>query len=257
MNSGAQSIKMAVKQLVDESPKLHGADDPASEYGLDFWGIQSSVLELFMEMVTPGCLTLETGCGLSTICFAVIGSEHICVSPDPKEHNRIRHFCTTHHISTKGVRFIAMKSEAALPSLDIGGRKLDFALIDGCHAFPTPMIDYYYLNERLKIGGFLFVDDLHISTVGFLHKFLITEPAYEFVRIDSQKTGIYRKVGITHYPNDWFDQKLNSKCPDRSFLPLQVRAGDKLQSIKMNSRASLARIPGLRRAFRLLMGRNR
>ena len=94
-----------------------------------------------------------------------------------------------------------MSSDAALPSLNLGGRKFDFVLIDGSHTFPEPIIDYYYANDHLKVGGTLAIDDLSISSVGILHKFLITEPAYELVNIDAQKTGIYRKVRDTHYPH--------------------------------------------------------
>jgi hypothetical protein len=67
-----------------------------------------------------------------------------------------------HQISTGRIRFIPMKSYAVLPSLDIGG-KLDFGLIDGSHTFPQPIIDYHYLNENLKVGGLLVLDDLKLD----------------------------------------------------------------------------------------------
>jgi hypothetical protein len=251
----------ALKRLLVDPPKLHRprdfnpADDPAAEDGLVNWGIQESFLELLTGMVTPDSLTLETGSGLSTVCFAIIGSEHICVSPIQKEHNRIRDYCSRHQISTERIRFIPMKSPAVLPSLDLGGHKLDFALIDGSHTFPEPIIDYYYINEHLKVGGLLAIDDLAISSVGILHKFLITEPAYEQVRIDwwyGLKTGIYRKVGKTDYPRGWSDQRFNSRYPDFSYLPIQTRVRETLRPVEVKLRTGLGRLPGLRAAYHLL-----
>lgn len=255
--SRRHSIEAALKRLLEEPPKLHyptdsgPADDPAVEEGLVSWGIQPSFLRLLAEIVGPDTLTLETGSGLSTVCFAIIGSEHICVSPSGREHDRIRHYCRAHEISTERIRFVPMKSKAVLPSLDTGGRKLDFALIDGAHAFPEPILDYYYVNERLKVGGVLAVDDLDISGVGILHKFLITEPAYELVKIDELKTGLYRKVDDANYPLDWLSQRFNRRYPDLSYLPFEARVREKLRPLEAKLPAGLGRIPGLRGAYRL------
>jgi hypothetical protein len=258
-HSRRQSIETAVNRLLEDPPKLHRpkdfnpADDPAAEDGLvSNWGIQESFLKLLVEIVTPESLTLETGSGMSTVCLAIIGSQHICVSPFQKEHNRIRRYCSEHQISTERIRFIPMKSYAVLPSLDIGQRKLDFALIDGSHTFPEAFIDYYYINERLGVGALLAIDDLNISGVGILHKFLTTDPAYELVKIDGLKTGIYRKVRDTDYPRGWTDQRFNSKYPDYSFLPFQTRIRERVRPIEYGLRMRLAGIPGLRRAYHFL-----
>jgi hypothetical protein len=73
------------------------------------------------------------------------------------------------------------------------------------------MIDYYFANRHLKVGGLLAVDDINISSVRVLHKFLITEPAYEPIEINSLKTGLYRRIGETR--TGCFDQRFNAKVP--------------------------------------------
>jgi hypothetical protein len=189
--SRGQWVEAAMQRLLRDPPMLHRWEDcnpvdaAAAEEGLVNWGTRESFLRLMLEMVTPESLTLETGSGLSTVCFAIIGSQHICVSPSQKEHNRIRRYCNEQHIPAERIRFISMPSEAALPSLDLGGRKLDFALIDGSHTFPAPFIDFHYVNVHLKIGGTIAIDDLDIPGVGILHKFLITDPTYELLKIDA------------------------------------------------------------------------
>lgn len=217
-------LAVELDRLLLHPPKLH----------LTNWGIQASFLKLLAELVAPGSLTLETGSGVSTIAFAIIGTEHRCISPAHDEHVRIQKYCQDFQIPTERVQFIAAPSSACLPTLDLQGRQLDFALIDGSHAFPQPIVDYFYINEQLKVGGLLAIDDLHISSVGMLHRFLMTDPAYELVKIDSRKTGIYRKVCVTEYPDDWVSQKINRRFPDFSFLPMRLRI-----------RHAISRVPGV------------
>jgi len=184
------SIETSLRQLLKDAPRCHTAGE-----GVVDWGIQESFLWRLAALVAPSSLTLETGSGLSTICLAIIGAEHICISPDEREHHRIRRYCADHNISTEQVRFVPLKSQVVLPSLDLRGHTLDFVLIDGSHAFPDPMIDYYFANRHLKVGGLLAIDDLNISSVGVLHKFLLTEPAYELIEIN----------GDWAVPQDWRD----------------------------------------------------
>jgi len=240
---------MVTKELPDRAAELHRLltappmlhRDWSTRDGLTSYGIQSSFLELLADSVAPGSLTLETGSGLSTIAFAIVGAEHLAISPFADEHRRIREYCEGRDISTDRLRFIAGFSNACLPSLDFQGRRLDFALIDGSHAFPQPVIDYFYINEHLKVGGLLAIDDLQITSVGMVHRFLMTDPAFELVKIDAFKTGLYRKVRATSYPLDWASQEMNKKNPDFSFLPANLR-----------SRGAGRQIPGLSAISRLL-----
>ena len=217
--------KEALRRILEKPPQLHSGADfgHGSKEDLVSWGIQASFLQYMSEVVHPGNVTLETGSGLSTICFAILEAEHTCVTPAEQEFDRIRTYCHEHGVSTERLRFVALPSQVYLPRIDLGGRELDFALIDGSHAFPTPLIDYYYINENLKIGGLLAIDDGYIPSVGILHAFLKSEPAYELVRIDSVKTIVYRKIAKTFYPNDWPDQRFNKRFPDFSFLPIPQR----------------------------------
>lgn len=51
-------------------------------------------------------------------------------------------------------------------------RELDLFFIDGGHGFPTPMIDWYYGAWRLRRGGFVVIDDIHLSAVRLLLDYL-------------------------------------------------------------------------------------
>jgi len=192
---------------------LHGEEDSRVSFG-----IQPTFLRYLVDAVNPRSTTLETGSGRSTICFAIAGSLHTCISPAAEEHARIRAYCNRASWSTERIRFVPESSQTYPPRMDLGDDQLDFILIDGSHAFPNPIIDFYHANANLRIGGILAVDDLPIPSFGILHKFLSTDPAYEVVLIDAGKTGVYRKLQETRYPHDWTDQEFNRQYPDISFL---------------------------------------
>ena len=207
----------ALRRLLESPPRLHGEEGSRVSFG-----IQPTFLQYLVDAVNPRSTTLETGAGLSTICFAIAGSSHTCITPSVEEHERIREYCNQVSLSTERIQFVPEPSQTYLARMDLGDRRLDFVLIDGSHAFPNPIIDFYYVNANLRIGGILAVDDLPIPSVGILHRFLSTDPAYEVVSIDAGKTGVYRKLHETRYPHDWTDQEFNRRYPDTSYLsPLQ------------------------------------
>jgi hypothetical protein len=227
--------------LLENPPRLHSGD----------WGIQPSLLRFIVDHVKSDSLTLETGSGVSTVCFAAIGCEHICVDPEIQVVERIKDYCRENQIPTDKVRFMIEGSQDVLPFLDLGGRRLDFALIDGSHAFPMPAVDYYYINANLKVGGYIAVDDLVIRAVNILHRFLITDPAYELVTIDHAKTGVYRKIAETVYPEDWVDQDYNRPYPDLSHLSLPRRVLQKLViSFQLENSSSAKRAYEIARKMR-------
>jgi hypothetical protein len=137
------------------------------------WALTKPPLELIVERVRDGDRTLETGAGYSTIAFALMGAEHTAVSPFALEHERIVAWCDERGVPTDRLTFVAERSQDALGRL--GDAPLDFALVDGDHAFPIPFIDFYYAAVRLRPGGVLLVDDTHIKTGAILRDFLGSE----------------------------------------------------------------------------------
>lgn len=133
----------------------------------------TDVLQLIVERVRSTMSTVETGCGYSTVAFALCGSTHTVVSPSPWEHDRVRSWSESRGVSTESVRFIVGKSEEVLPDLDAG--PFDFALIDGDHAFPIPFLDFFYVARHMQLGSVLVVDDTQIVTGRILQDFLASE----------------------------------------------------------------------------------
>ena len=69
--------------------------------------------------------------------FALAGAKHTAISPFPFEHDRIRHWCNERRIPLDDVTMVNGPSQDILPRLD---GDLDLVLVDGDHAFPTPLI---------------------------------------------------------------------------------------------------------------------
>jgi hypothetical protein len=46
-----------------------------------------------------------------------------------------------------------------LPKLQADGLRIDFAFIDGCHTFDYAMVDFFYIDKMLRVGGVVVFDD--------------------------------------------------------------------------------------------------
>ncbi len=77
------------------------------------------------------------------------------------------------------VTLIEEGSETALPRLMSGNRTFDAAFIDGWHSFDHALVDFFYLNRMLKVGGLIILDDAHYPSIARLAKMIRTYPCYE------------------------------------------------------------------------------
>ncbi len=190
---------MKLKDLLDNPPKIHPFKGQ-----LIAWGLPQCTLDFIDTHITEGSRTLETGAGLSTILFALKGASHICITPFQEEVDRIREYCKQCGISLQKVDFRVDLSTTVLPQL--GPAELDLALIDGCHGFPTPFIDWYFTATKLKLGGTLIVDDVQIWTGRVLKDFLGSEPEWKLIEPFSDKTAVFVK---RHHYHPWkeFEQQ--------------------------------------------------
>jgi len=195
------AMALSPDALIFDPPHLHGASADGTWHE---WALGGEALRLLSSRLQPGWRTLETGAGVSTVLFAMQDTQHTCIVPDPEEVARITEFCAAHGISTDRVTFIEQNSEDALPRLE--PEPLDLVLLDGSHSFPSVFIDWYYTARRLKIGGWLFVDDTHIWTGRVLREFLQAEPDWELVEDFPYRTAIFRTRSPVFGVRNWIDQ---------------------------------------------------
>lgn len=204
-------------RLLADPPLVHdmGAGALAS------LGTEAGCYEFLAERARPGDRTLETGLGLSTALFGALGTEHTCVTPSAAEVERLRAYCAARAIPLDRVTFMLGPSAEVLPAL--GAEPLDLVLIDGAHGFPVPVLDWYYAGGRLRRGGLLVVDDVHLPAVHVLVGYLEADPRWEPVA-RTAKWRAYERRSEGPLSEEWVDQPFFALPPP----PLLRRAAARL-----------------------------
>jgi hypothetical protein len=194
------------------------------------WMVDEDIARFLYRTVSEGMSTLETGVGLSTVIFAMRGTEHIAITPQQEEVDRIKDFCRFHSISTDRLRFFVGFSEDLLPTLDLP--QLDLVLIDGGHGFPVPYIDWRYTAGHLNVGGKMIIDDCQLDTGAVLRDFLRAEAAWAEEQNFFGRTSVFNLVQPCEF-REWVYQpyvkarsrRLQYLYGLRKALPL-IRRGD-------------------------------
>jgi predicted O-methyltransferase YrrM len=73
-------------------------------------------------------------------------------------------------------------SEFALPRLLQENRRFDFVLIDGYHTFDQTMIDFYFVDRLLEVGGVCLLDDLQLPGVRQAARYIAKLPNYKAIK---------------------------------------------------------------------------
>ena len=85
----------------------------------------------------------------------------------------------------------AMPSEIALPDLLRRGQRLQFAFIDGWHSFDHALVDFFYINKMLDVGGVVAFHDAGHPNIRKLLKYILTYPSYQIFREIRQPKAVF------------------------------------------------------------------
>jgi Methyltransferase domain len=190
-------------RLVQDNPQFH-----AHQGQLTSWAPHVDTLRFLFSQLSPSMTTLETGCGQTTVVFAIAGTRHVSVMPSAEEAERVRQYCAAVGL-VENVTFVLESSDIALARNGLVPDALDVVFIDGAHAFPAPVLDWHYTARKLRTGGLLGVDDYKMPSVRVLYDFLRHEDEWELLKI-SQNTVFFRKRGEPRDLVDWSGQKINA-----------------------------------------------
>lgn len=154
---------------------------------------EGALLQRVIADVRP-TTSVEIGCayGVSTLYMC----EALMSLPDaPRRHIVIDPFQSTQWRGI-GVRnvlhagfaalldFREQRSELALPELMRDGVSIQLALVDGWHTFDQVMIEFYYLNRMLEVGGVILFDDADRRSVNRVIRHALTYAAYRVYATD-------------------------------------------------------------------------
>lgn len=76
------------------------------------------------------------------------------------------------------VEFHEGPSHLELPRLLSLGEKIDFAFIDGSHAFDDAFLDFFYVDRLLQVGGVVAFDDANWPGVRKVIRYILTNRSY-------------------------------------------------------------------------------
>jgi predicted O-methyltransferase YrrM len=76
-------------------------------------------------------------------------------------------------------RLVEEPSYLALPGMVQDGLRVDVAYVDGWHTFDYTLVDFFYLDKLLPVGGVIAFNDCHYPSVHRAIGFLLTHRRYE------------------------------------------------------------------------------
>lgn len=134
--------------------------------------------------------TLEVGCayGLSSlhICEALRnrpGASHVIIDPNQMD---AWHDIGALNLKKAQIDFFKVlyePSELALPDLlRSQPESFDLIFIDGWHTFDQTMLDIFYANRLIRVGGYIVVDDCSWRSVSAAISYYLRYPAYEHIK---------------------------------------------------------------------------
>ena len=157
-------------------PVTASIDEGEGAFLSDFIGSRSTIVR-----------TLEVGCayGLSSLSITTAtkgrpGAHHTIV--DPYQNTQWKGIGID-LLRRSGVDFFSLveqPSEFALPRLaQEAGEPLDLVFIDGWHTFDHTLLDLFYANRLIGVGGYIIVDDCDWRSVAKALFYFSCFPCYE------------------------------------------------------------------------------
>ena len=87
------------------------------------------------------------------------------------------------------------KSFAALPEAVKNGETYQLIFIDGMHLFDYTLLDFFYADLMLEVGGFMVFDDGHMPSVAKVISHVLTNRAYRSISTDlSHRVAVMQKI---------------------------------------------------------------
>jgi hypothetical protein len=162
--------------------------------------------------------TAETGCGLSTVLLSTVAECHTCFTV--AAGNSLELVQNVPHLRHDRVNFVIGPSQITVPCHSFS-RPLDLVLIDGPHGFPFVHLEYFFFYQRIRKGGLLIVDDIHIPTVRQIYDVLRDDKMWFHIG-NVLTTAFFQRGGaplFDPYGDGWERQQFNQRhFEDSAFI---------------------------------------
>jgi predicted O-methyltransferase YrrM len=110
------------------------------------------------------------------------------IGMDPAQHDGTWSGGGLHNIQRAGYadryEFHEDTSQRVLPHLAEAGTRIQFGFIDGWHTFDHTLVDFFYIDQMLDVGGVVVLDDVGYPGLRRLAHFIVSNRDYEILDFD-------------------------------------------------------------------------
>jgi GT2 family glycosyltransferase len=210
-DAGRERMSTIISPIMDQYERLPGAD--ANHAAGSF--PTSSLHELESLLPRQVSASAETGCGKSTILFSNISMNHFVFAFDDRaiQNSSVNFYEQCPITNRRSITPIFGSTQTTLPSYK-HTCKYNLVLLDGPHGWPFPELEYYFFYPHIETGGFLIIDDIRIPTIGRMADVLAEDAMWEFVKIISDNTAVFRRTAaecFDPYGDGWWTQIYNRR----------------------------------------------
>jgi predicted O-methyltransferase YrrM len=166
------------------------------------------------------CLEIGMANGISA--FYILSNNNVkhLISIDPFQNEQWKNvgikFLKEYNMSDRHTLY-EKKSYIALPELlnKYGSNYFDLIFIDGWHTFDYTLVDFFYANLLLKIGGMIIIDDVLHAGVKQCVNYILTN--YKFYKKIESPNTLYAGIKEKEDNRDWnfhckFTNCTNNNC---------------------------------------------
>jgi len=152
-------------------------------------GVSQEEIDFISSLIRDHHLSraVEVGCAMGMSSLAISdaikdegGSVHYIIDPHQKSQWKNIGISNLKRAGFADVTFIEDYSEFALPALVKKGVRVNFGFIDGWHTFDHTLIDFFYINRMLEVGGVVVIDDVQMPAINKMIRYLYNYPGYRF-----------------------------------------------------------------------------
>ena len=128
----------------------------------------------------------------------------------------------------------SIPAPASWPKLLARNEKIDFAFLDGQHTFDYVLVDFFYVDKILSVGGIIVFDDLQYPSVRKVCRYVLTNLCYVSTepkmdtRLRSRMISTLAKVGpVAKAVRPEIRERDGALgIPNRRFMAIQKKAHD-------------------------------
>lgn len=140
--------------------------------------------------------------GISTLymleALSETGAQKL-IGMDPAQHDNMWRGGGLHNVDRAGYgslyEFHEDTSQQVLPRLVARGERIGVGFIDGWHTFDHVLVDFFYIDQMLEVGGIVVFDDVGYPAIRRLCEFVVANRAYEvFGTVKYDEPASLRKI---------------------------------------------------------------